>query len=205
MRSWVQSPASPEASCVFFSHEWEIYPLLFSILTSRDALWPEVLLCLMCCFNCCRPSSTACCSNSPALVASLTQPSPEIDLSSSTHDFSLARFPRTRCKRGRGSINKSEQKQKRLFRFHNLTANGSRHSGCLLMAYRLSSGIRLGPSRLHAKDKKSSKASQSTRQVSDHQGGDASTISTRAGRLDEGHKTGLPASAHDPDLFLRRI
>lgn len=49
------------------------------------------------------------------------------------------------------------------------------------MAYTLSKGILQGPSRLQARDKKLSRASQSTTQVSDHQGGSASTMRTLAG------------------------
>lgn len=78
-----------------------------------------------------------------------------------------------------------EEKTPSLLHFHSLTANGSRHSRCLLTAYRLSRGTRQGPSRPQAKDRKSSRASHSTSQVSDHQGGDASTIRTRAGRREE--------------------
>lgn len=55
-----------------------------------------LLLSRMYCLNCCRLSSTACCNSSPPLAAPLKQPSPEIDLSSSTQDRSLARLPR-RC------------------------------------------------------------------------------------------------------------
>lgn len=62
-----------------------------------------------------------------------------------------------------------------------LTTNGSRHSCCLLMAYRLSSGILQGPSRPQARDRKLSRASQSTLEISDHQGGSDSTIRTLAG------------------------
>lgn len=62
-----------------------------------------------------------------------------------------------------------------------LTTKGSRHSCCLLMAYKLSSGILQGPSRLQARDRKLSRASHSTVQVLDHQGGSASMISTLAG------------------------
>lgn len=68
------------------------------MLTSTDVLllaWLPVLVCLMYCLNCCRLSSTACRSCSPPLAAPLMQPSPGIDLSSSTQECSLAKLPRT--------------------------------------------------------------------------------------------------------------
>lgn len=90
------------------------------------------------------------------------------------------------------------------YTFFHLTTNGSRHSRCLLMANRLSRGILQGPSRLDARDKKLSRASQSTVQVSDHQGGSASTIRTLAGCRgnDEDQKAKLPELEDAAALFL---
>ena len=71
---------------------------VLSLLTSTDVLLPDwfpVQVCLMYCLNCCRLSSTACRSSSPPLAAPLIQPSPGIDLSSSTQERSLARLART--------------------------------------------------------------------------------------------------------------
>jgi len=72
------------------------------------------------------------------------------------------------------------------------------------MAYRLSSGILQGPSRLQARDRKLSRASQSTGQVSDHQGGSASTIRTLAGCRgnEEDQYTRLPELEEPAGLFL---
>lgn len=87
-----------------------------------------------------------------------------------------------RGKRGeRGGTSKSNNGSYKHLTFISLTTNGNRHSCCLLMAYRLSSGILQGPSRLQARERKLSRASQSTVQVSDHLGGSASTIRTLAG------------------------
>lgn len=90
---------------------------------------------------------------------------------------------------------------------HRLTANGSRHSWRPPppTACTLSRGIRQGPSRLQAKDRKSSKASQSTPEASDHQGGDASTMRARAGGLGDARRTKPPGSGDAADLFLRSI
>lgn len=89
-----------------------------------------------------------------------------------------------------------------------LTTNGSKHSCCLLMAYRLSRGILQGPSRLQASDRKLSRASQSTAQVSDQQGGNASTIRTLAGWRgnEDDQKTKLPGLLEElVCLFLLSI
>lgn len=82
-----------------------------------------------------------------------------------------------------------------------LTTKGRRHSSCALMAKMLSRGRRTGPARLLAMKKKFSKAWHRTEHISDHQGGDASTINTRDGCL-------VKAELHawrmeeEQDLFL---
>lgn len=87
-----------------------------------------------------------------------------------------------------------------------LTTNGSRHSCCLLMAYRLSSGILQGPSRLHATDRTLSRASQRTVHIPDHQGGSASTIKTLAGcRENKDQNTKLPELEETAGLFLLSV
>lgn len=90
------------------------------------------------------------------------------------------------------------------YTFIHLTTSGNRHSRCLLTAYRLSRGILQGPSRLEARDKKLSRASQRTVRVSDHRGGSASTIRTLAGCRgnDEDQKTKLGELEEAAALFL---
>lgn len=84
------------------------------------------------------------------------------------------------------------------------TTKGRRHSCCLLMVNKLSIGILVGPSRLQARDRKLSRASQITLDVSDQYGSNFSIIRTLAGcrRNDRDEWGKLPEFEDPPVLFL---
>lgn len=174
-----------------------------------------LLLCCMYCLNCCRLSSTACCNNSPPLAAPLKQQSLEIDLSSSTQHRSLAKLPRRCCSR---TVRQRERKTMKIgmeleiklkssmYIFY-FTTKGRRHSCCLLIVNKLSIGILVGPSRLQARDRKLSRASQITLDVSDQCGSNFSIIRTLDGcRRNDRDQWGKLQKFEDPPvLFLFSI
>lgn len=154
-------------------------------LTSTDMLvWMSTPLNFLYWLNCLWPSSTVWRSISPRLASSVVTPSLGIARSASTQESNLGRLPRTlwkrqQQKRMREGKLRTEVLDERIVM--SITTKGSRHSCWLLMANTLRKGSLQGPFRLQTRVRKLSRASQRTERVSDHHGGIASMIKTRAG------------------------